>query len=139
MIEREAERTELLFVRPAPSAGTKRPPLISATVAAIFAIRQQVKGGAGHEQTELDALGRRAEGGQHRPCLPRTPLGTAVSPVEQMVADPDRVEADRLRGRAMARYSGHGTPRSTSGSWIPTRGDSGVMGYGLTGGGRSRC
>ena len=55
--------------------------------------------GAGDERAELDTLGDRRQRGEHRPDLPRPALLTAVAAVEQVVAEPDRVEA-LLLGRA---------------------------------------
>jgi len=58
--------------------------------------------GAGDERPQPDARGRRGERAEQRPRLPRRALRLAVVPVEQVVADPDRVEPALLRG------AGHG-------------------------------
>ena len=54
--------------------------------------------GAGDERAELDTLGDRRQRGEHRPDLPRPALLAAVAAVEQVVAEPDRVEAHLLGG-----------------------------------------
>src|SRR5205823_2047297 len=51
--------------------------------------------GAGDERAELDALGDPGEPGERRPTVPRAAVRAAV---EQVVADPDRVEAGLLGG-----------------------------------------
>ena len=55
------------------------------------------KGGAGDQRPELDALGDRRQPREQRPAVPRRALGPDVAAVEQVVADPDRVEAGLLR------------------------------------------
>ena len=107
---------------PAPSAATSRPPLSSSTAAACRAsIAGRMERGAGDERAELDALVTPASHGERRPAVPRAALGTAVAAVEQMVADPERVEARPPRRRAPSpRSSSRRTTRSTSGSWTPT-------------------
>jgi hypothetical protein len=53
--------------------------------------------GAGDERPDRDALGDAGEPGEQCPRVPRPALGPAVAAVEEVVADPDRVEADLLR------------------------------------------
>ncbi len=61
--------------------------------------RRRVEGGARDQRAEADPLGGRGEGGQHRPRLPRAALRAAVPGcVEQVIAHPDGVEPDLLRG-----------------------------------------
>ena len=66
-------------------------------------LRQQagaVEGRAGHQRAERDPFGRRGKRRQHRPDLPGPALGAAVlGGVEQVIAEPDRVESDLLGGR----------------------------------------
>ena len=58
----------------------------------------RVEARAGDERPESYALGDRRQRGQQRPDLPRPALLTAVAAVEQVVAEPDRVEAALLGG-----------------------------------------
>ena len=58
-----------------------------------------MEGGTGDERAEGDALSGDGEARQQRPRVPRPALRPPVVAVEQVVADPDRVEADLL-GRA---------------------------------------
>jgi hypothetical protein len=65
-----------------------------------------VEAGAGHERTDLHARGRGRDGGHQRPGLPRSscrPIGPAV---EQMLADPDRIEALVLDGAGQVEQLG---------------------------------
>src|SRR5919106_4194497 len=57
---------------------------------------------ARNERSEAHTLGDRGQPRQHRPRLPWAPLGPPVVAVEEVVAEPDRVEPDLLGG------SGHG-------------------------------
>src|SRR5215211_4940211 len=59
---------------------------------------RRVTAGARDQRTEPHALGRRRERREQRPRLPRRALGPPVAAVEQVVADPDRVEAALLGG-----------------------------------------
>ena len=61
--------------------------------------RGVVEAGGRDQRTELDPLRDSGERGQDGPDLPRAARRPAVVAVEEMVADPDRVEADALRGR----------------------------------------
>jgi hypothetical protein len=54
------------------------------------------------EWPDPHAVGHTGEAGEQRPGVPRPALAPAVAPVEQVVADPQRVEADLL-GRARHR------------------------------------
>ena len=63
---------------------------------------RRVEARAGDERAEPHPLGRGGQRREQRPRLPRTALGPAVAAVEQVVADPDRVEA-ALLGRARHR------------------------------------
>ncbi len=58
--------------------------------------------GAGHQRTEGDPIGHRRKCGQQRPGLPGAPLGPPVAGEQEVVAEPDGVEAD-LFGRASHR------------------------------------
>src|SRR5207244_12479877 len=53
---------------------------------------------AGHQRTQTHPLGDRRQTCQQRPGLPRSALRPATSPIEVVVADPDRVEANLLCG-----------------------------------------
>src|SRR5581483_8218747 len=55
-----------------------------------------MEGGARDERPQLDAARHFGEPRERRPAVPRSALGPAVAAVEQMVADPDRVEPDVL-------------------------------------------
>ena len=57
---------------------------------------------AGDQRAEPDAFGGRREGRERRPRVPRPAFGASVAPVQQVVAEPDRVEAGGL-GRASHR------------------------------------
>jgi hypothetical protein len=102
--ERDAERAELGLV-PAGADPEHEP------AAAHLVDRRRhpgehprrVERGARHQRAEPDAFGRGREGREHRPRVPRTPFGTSVAAVQQVVAEPDRVEADLL-GRAGHRH-----------------------------------
>ena len=64
---------------------------------------RRVEACARDERAEPDALRHRGEAGEQRPDLPRPAFGPAVVPVQQVVAEPDRVEAGLLGG---ARHRG---------------------------------
>jgi hypothetical protein len=51
-----------------------------------------------HQRTELHALCRGGERGEQRPRIPGAALASVIVAVEQMIAEPDRVEPDLLRG-----------------------------------------
>jgi hypothetical protein len=53
---------------------------------------------AGHQRAELHALGAGRERAEQCPGVPRPALDPVTVAVEQVVADPDGVEADLLRG-----------------------------------------
>ena len=57
-----------------------------------------MKGGARHERPQGDALGGAGQGGPHGPHLPRPALVPVLAAVQQVVAQPDRVEPDLLGG-----------------------------------------
>ena len=50
-----------------------------------------------HERAEPHARGARGEPGQLGPGIPRSALEPAPTPIEEVIAQPDRVEADTLR------------------------------------------
>ena len=82
--------------QPAPRPSTKRPPLTSSIVAAIFAIRPGGWKPRMPRAGRADPLGGGGQRPQQRPRLPGPALGPALIAVEEMVADPDRVEAALL-------------------------------------------
>src|SRR5581483_9753046 len=93
-VERQAEGAELVLVPAGPDA--EHEPAAADLVDRRGLLRKnrgRVEGEAGDERAERHPLGRRGERGQQRPDLPRPALGIAV---EQVVSDPDRVEADLL-------------------------------------------
>ena len=97
--------------QPAPRPRTRRPPLISSTVAACLAsIAGAWNAVAATSGPERDARGDRGEGGQQRPGLPRAAGAIVARPaVEEVVAGPDRVEAELLgaqRHRPQVRPAG---------------------------------
>ena len=103
MVVRDPEGAELLLVPAGAEAEHEAP--AADLVDRRGHLRDQarrVEAGAGDERTEPHPLGRGGEGGQQRPRLPGPALGPAVAAVEQVVAEPDRVEAAGF-GRA-----GHG-------------------------------
>ena len=61
---------------------------------------------AGDERAELDPRRHGGERREHRPAVPRPALGATVAPVEQVVADPQRVEARLLGGARDRRQLG---------------------------------
>ena len=89
--------------QPAPRPSTSRPPEIASTVAAILAsiagAWKLVDATKGPSSTRD---GDRGEGGERGPHLPRAAGHPTRKVVEQVVAEPDRVETDVL-GR-----TGHG-------------------------------
>ena len=122
MVERQPEGAELLLVPAGAERDTSRPPLSSSTAAAARARsaggRNAVQATSGPSSTRSVTA---AIAGEHRPAVPRAALGTPVAAVEQVVADPERVEAGLLGSDAPAHASsGQRTSRSTSGSWTPT-------------------
>ena len=85
--------------QPAPRPRTSRPPEISSTVAACLAsMNGLVERGRRHERAERHALGGLGEAGQRGPGLPRPAGLAALVPVQQVVAEPDGVEAGLLGG-----------------------------------------
>ena len=82
--------------------------------------RRLVEARARDQGPELDPRGRRRERGEQRPGLPRPARRPVLPPVQEVVADPHRVEPDALHGTGHRESSGHRTSRSTSGSWMPT-------------------
>src|SRR5215210_2246275 len=93
MIERDPERAELLLV----PAGAE--PEHEAVAGHLRDQPRRVEGGAGNQRPELDPLRGRGERAEQRPRLPRPALGRPVAAIEEMVADPDRVEARLLGSR----------------------------------------
>ena len=98
MVERQAERAELLLV----PAGAERGD--EAAAAQLVDGRslsredsRRVERRARDERPELDALGDPGEPGERRPAVPRPALAAPVAAVEQVVADPERVEAALFR------------------------------------------
>jgi hypothetical protein len=61
-----------------------------------------VERGTRHQRAQPDPLGHGGQPGQERPRLPRTALRSAVAPVQEVVADPQGIEAHLLR------RAGHG-------------------------------
>jgi hypothetical protein len=95
VVERQPERAELHLVPAAAEAEDE--PTAGELVRRGRHAREQarwVERGAGDERAELDALGDPREPGERRPGIPRAADRVAV---EQMVADPHRVEADLFR------------------------------------------
>jgi len=97
VVERQAERAELLLVPPG-AEGSNKP------TAAQFVDGSRLPGedsrrvecGARDERADLDVLRDSREPRERRPAIPRPPLRAAVAAVEQVVAHPDRVEAALL-------------------------------------------
>lgn len=93
MVERQAERPELGLVPAGPE------PEDEATTAdlldrrgALREERRRRERRAGDERTEVHALRHRGEGREQAPRLPGPAFGTAVAAVQDVIADPDRVE-----------------------------------------------
>src|SRR6476659_2681494 len=104
MVERQPERTELFLVPPGPERGDE--PACAQLVDGGSLPREdagRVKGRARDERSQLDALGDLREPRERRPAVPRPALGAAVTAIEQMVADPERIEAALFR---RARHGG---------------------------------
>ena len=103
MVEREAERGYSRSFQPAPSPRISRPPEIASTVAACLAsiagAWKLVDATNGPSSTRSVTA---ASAASEVHDLPRAPGDAAGQVVEQVVAEPDRVEADVLRG------AGHG-------------------------------
>ena len=98
--ERDAERAELRLV-PAGADPEDEP-----SAAHLVDRRRhpgedpgRVERRAGDQRAEPDAFGGRREGRERRPRVPRPAFGASVASVQQVVAEPDRVEAGGL-GRA---------------------------------------
>src|SRR5439155_17300768 len=96
-IERETERPIFRLV---PSgAETEDQPSTADLVDRVRHLREHrrvVEARAGHERSELDPGRGRGDRRQHRPDLPRAASPELRRPVEEVVADPDGVEADVL-------------------------------------------
>ncbi len=98
MVERQAEGAELLLV-PARTEG-RHEPAAAQLVDRRDLPRQdpgRVERRAGDERAERDPLGDAGQPGERRPAVPRATLRTPVPAVEQVVADPDGIEAALLR------------------------------------------
>jgi hypothetical protein len=99
MIERDPERPELRLVPP--RADPEDQPAAADLVHGGGHLGDHARGvecQAGHEGPEVDPLGDRCEPGEKGPGLPRPALGTPVTSVQQVVAQPHRVEPRRLGG-----------------------------------------
>ena len=98
MVEREAERAVLGLV-PAGSE-TEDQPSSADLVDGRRLLRQHRRGMEARrcdERTELDPRRGRRQGSQHRPALPGPArLRFAWQPIQEVIADPDRVEPERL-------------------------------------------
>ena len=96
----EAECLELVAVPSGPDA--EHEPAIGDLIERCGLLRQHgrvVERGRGHQGSDRHALRHRGDSGEDRPRLPRTrdaPIGISI---QQMVADPHRVEPDCLGGR----------------------------------------
>ena len=107
---------------PAPSPRVRRPPLISSSVAAIFAriggCRNAVQATSGPSRIPVVAVAIAASSVN----ASRGPRSGPSSRYSRW--SPTQIESNPTSSaaRAMARYSSIGTLRSASGSWIPTRG-----------------
>src|SRR4051812_43219496 len=98
MIERQPERAELLLVPARSERGDE--PASTQLVDGGRLPREdagRVERSAGYERPQLDALGDLCEPGEGRPAVPGTALDAAVAAIEEVVADPDRVEAALFR------------------------------------------
>ena len=97
MVEGHAEGTELLLV---PARAESRNEASAAQLVDRRDLPREDPGRmerrAGDERAERDPLRDACEPGERRPAVPRTALGTRVPAVEQVVADPDRIEAALL-------------------------------------------
>ena len=58
----------------------------------------RTEAGGGDQRPQLDPLGGTRQGGQHRPAFPRPARRPARPAVEEVVAEPQRVEPDVLGG-----------------------------------------
>ena len=99
-VEGQPERAELLLV-PARAERHPKPPaahLVDRRSSAREQ-RRRAERGASDERPELDAARDGGDRREHRPAVPRPALAATVAAVEQMVADPDRVEAGLLGGQ----------------------------------------
>ena len=120
VVEREPERAELGLVPAGTQAEPSRPPLTSSMAAAMRAssagARNAVQATSG--PSSMRESPRRAPRASSSSPTARARSGRR--PVEQVVADPERVEARLLRRARHRRELGPATSRSTSGSWTPT-------------------
>ena len=107
MVEREAERPELLLVPPRPEGHPQ--PAAAELVDRSGRTREQprlAERGARDQWAELDPLRHHGKAGEHGPAVPRSALRTVAAAIEQMVSDPDRVEAGLLRRAGELRVLG---------------------------------
>ena len=99
VVEREPERTELRLVPP--RSDSEDEPAARDLVDRGRQAREhagRVKRGRRHERAETDSLGDCGDRSQLRPYVPRPALRPAAAAVEQVVAEPHRVEARLLGG-----------------------------------------
>ncbi len=96
MVVREAERSVVRRV-PSRAEGEDQPPAGDGVDGRrlLGEHRRGVEARARHEWTELDRGGRRGERGERRPHLPR-PARPDGEVVQQVIAEPERVEPDLL-------------------------------------------
>ena len=106
---------------PAPRPSTSRPPLMSSTVAAFLAIIAGLWNEVEATRGPMSApAGGLAQGGQHRPCLHGAPPRSPGRGRGEVLSDPYRVESNLLGRDARSRAPPARSPRSTSGSCMPT-------------------
>ena len=130
MVERQPEGPELRLV-PARADAEHEAPAADLVDRGGHARDQarRVEPEARHERPDHDALGHAGQRGHDRPRVPRPALRAALVAVEQVIAEPDRVEPDLLGGaRHGDSYSGQRTTALDLGQLTPTRRGRGIGG-----------
>jgi hypothetical protein len=99
MVVREAERPILRLV-PAGAQAEDQPPAGDLVDGVRLGSEhgRVVEARRGHQRTQLDPRRDRRQRGERAPRLPWRDRLRPPVPIQQVVADPDRVETDRLRG-----------------------------------------